>query len=160
MQGTYTMARNNNAATAAATRAPVATPTTAALRAGNAHKYAAATPAGALPGKALPNANVRYTLTPLGAKVAAAGGVGTSGKVTVMGAVAVAAATLVAKGRPLTGANIAAAMQALPAMRSAIASSRAAAKYAAGGHYCNAWLGGYIAGAARKAHGLLAVATA
>lgn len=149
------MARTaNKPATVATVAVAAATPTSAALRAANAHKYA-----NAKQGKALPCANVRYTLTALGAATAAAGGAGKSGKPTVMGIVAVAAAYCQAKGKPLTGANIAAAMQVLPNCRAAIGSSKAV-KYAANGQYCNGWLSGYIVGAARSAHGLLVVATA
>lgn len=107
-----------------------------------------------------PAANATFTLTALGASVAAMGGAGKGGKPTVMGCVAVAAATLLAKGKPLTGANIAAAMQALPAMRTALANTKASNMYAAGGNYCNAWLGGYINGAARNPACLLARVTA
>lgn len=147
----FLLMANRTATARTATVATVAaTPTTAAMRAANAHKYA-----NAKAGKAMANAATVYALTALGATTAASGGAGKQGKATVMGTVAVAAASLVAKGKPLTGANIAAAMQVLPACRAAISGSKAVV-YAANGHYCNAWLGGYIAGAARPAHGLLA----
>lgn len=136
------MARNTNtAATLPATVATVA-PTHAA-RAANAHKYGVATH------KALPAPAQAYTVTPHGMAVAANGGRMGGANPTVMGCVALAAAHLAAKGRPLTQANLAAAMQALPAIRAVIGASRAV-KYASGGQYCNAWLGGYIAGAARN----------
>lgn len=146
------MARTAKTAAATATATAVSRK---AAQAANAHKYANANA-----GRAMAGANVTYTLTALGAATAAAGGAGKQGNVTVMGCVALAAAHVAAKGRHLTAANIAAAMQTLPALRTAIANSKAAAKYAAGGNYCYAWLGGYIRGAARSAHGLLAAVTA
>lgn len=142
-----------NVATAAVT---VAAPANRkALQAANAYKYASANN-----GRAMAGANVVYTLTALGAATAANGGAGKQGNPTVMGCVAVAAAHVAAKGRPLTLANICAAMQALPALKAAISASKASAKYAAGGNYCHAWLAGYVRGAARNAHGLLATVTA
>lgn len=142
---------NTTATTAAAVvAATVAAPTVKQAQAANAHKYSTANG-----GRKMANAATLYTLTALGAATAAAGGAGKQGKATVMGTVAVAAAYVASKGKPLTGANIAAAMQTLPACKAAIGGSKAVV-YAAGGAYCYAWLGGYIAGAARKAHGLLA----
>ena len=147
------MARTaNKAATATATA--TATPTRKALQAANAHKYAAANN-----GRSIAGANVVYTLTALGAATAAKGGAGKQGNVTVMGCVAVAAAWCAAKGKPVTMGNICAAMQALPNVRAALSASKAV-KYANGGNYCHAWLAGYVRGAARSAHGLLATVTA
>ena len=142
------MARTANKA------ATVATPNRKALQAANAHKYAAANN-----GRSIAGANVVYTLTALGAATAANGGAGKQGNVTVMGCVAVAAAWCAAKGKPVTMGNICAAMQALPNVRAALSASKAV-KYANGGNYCHAWLAGYVRGAARSAHGLLATVTA
>lgn len=114
-----------------------------------AHKYAKAP-------KAVATATVTYKLTALGQTVASAKGAGSSGKTTVMGLVAVAAANVLAAKRPLTGANIVAAMR-TPAMVAALTGATKAVKYAPGGTVpCRAWLSGYVAGAARAQHGLLA----
>jgi hypothetical protein len=149
------MARTANTAAATATVAAAATlPAPAAPYVG---KYHAAP-------KAVATKTVAYTLTAVGVAVAAANGAGKSGKVTVMGLVAVAAAHATAKanGKPVTGAHIVAAMRALPAVASAYGATRAgqAGGYAAGALPCKAWCSGYVAGAARAQHGLLAPVTA
>lgn len=114
--------------------------------------------------KAVATKTVQYNVTAHGASVAAMGGAGKSGKVTVMGLVAVAAAHAAAKanGAPVSGAHIVAAMRALPAVAAAYAATRAgqAGGYAAGQLPCKAWCSGYVAGAARAQHGLLIAVTA
>jgi len=155
------MARNSNTA-ANLPATPVAAPArtiaqaapTNATRAhnGNAGKYAKAP-------RAVATASVAYTLTAHGAATAAANGAGKGGKATAMGAVAVAAAHLHAKGRPLTGVAIVAAMRALPACLAILRACKATV-YVAGGQPCPAWCSGYVAGAARSGHGLLAKVTA
>ena len=153
MQGLYTMARNNNrTATAAAANVAAATPTARQLA--PAHKYHAAP-------KAVAVAKVAYNLTALGAAAAAAGGAGKTGKVTVMGLVAVATAHAVKRngGKPVSGLQIVAAMRALPAVATAYAATRAGKYAPAGSVPCAAWCSGYVSGAARAAHGLLAAVT-
>lgn len=137
---------------AKANATPAATPATPATRvAPNAGKYHAAP-------RAVPVATVRYTITALGVATANAKGAGKSGKVTVMGLVAVAASAVAAKGMALTGANIVAAMRALPAVNTAFKQTRAATGYARGALPCPAWCSGYVAGAARSPASLLAKA--
>jgi hypothetical protein len=107
--------------------------------------------------RAVPNANVLYALTPLGIAIAANGGLGKQGKATCMGQVAVAAASVAAKGRPLTGLNIVAAMQSLPVVKAAIAASKASSGYAANNATPEAHSAGYVQGAARQGAGLLTI---
>lgn len=149
--------RNNANRTPAATpAAALGTPGTPAAtlavspvaHTGPAHKYgqSAAT---------VPCAAVQYKLTALGT-LPGAGAKG--GKPTAMAAVVAAAVIAGASTtKPVSGMAIVQAMQTNAAVLAMLAQCRAT-KYVARGVPCAAWCSGYVTGAARSQHGLLAKA--
>lgn len=116
---------------------------------GPAHKYGATA-------ANVPCATATYRLTGLGA-ASAATGLGKSGKPTVMALVALAAKQAGAtQAKGAKGLAIVAAMRGNAAVTEAWRATKAG-KYAPKGALpCPAWCSGYVTGAARSQHGLLA----
>jgi len=142
--------------TAAATVASTATAATgvgpAPLALASAKRY------GALAGTLSPAfANRTFTLTPLGASVAANGGTGTSGKVTVMGLAAVAVSIAANGGKAATGAAIVNVMLTHPAFAGVFNGTKAnGCHVSANATTAAKWCQGYVNGLCRPAHGLAA----
>lgn len=109
----------------------------------------------------VPCATRRFRLTAAGAAMAASGGLGKSGKVTIMGLVTLAAKAAGATAKaPVTGLAIVAQMRGLPDVAALYRASKAG-KYAPKGALpCPQWCSDYVTGAARSVPGLLAAVSA